>query len=221
MTGIIEIYGYWRSVATYRVRVALALKGLGWVEHPVDLLAGDQFGRDFAGLNPQSVVPVLVVDGHALTQSLAIIEYLEERYPTPALLPGDRFLRAEVRSFAMIAIADAHPLQVPRVRKSLAGEFGAEAAGIAKWCGHWQSLALRSMEKRIASYREMGGFCFGAEPTLADIALCGQVFTAQGLGIGCSEFPVVDAVFRRCQALEAFSKHSPEALNPAHAGRGG
>lgn len=215
MTASIELYGFWRSVATYRVRVALALKGLAWVEHPVDLLAGEQFAATFSGLNPQSVVPVLVVDGRPLTQSMAIIEYLDERYPSPPLLPADPLSRAEVRSFAMIAVSDAHPLQVPRVRNSLATELGASPAAITRWCSRWQLLALQSMEMRLANQAKTDSFCFGHTPTVADIALCGQVFTSEALGLSLADYPRLASIFQNCKAIEAFSRHSPQALQPA------
>ena len=139
----IKLYGYWRSAATYRVRIALALKGLAWTETAVDVAAGEQFTREFAARNPQHAVPVLLDGGTPLTQSLAIIEYLEERYPEPPLLPKALPERAAVRAFALISIADAHPLQVPRVRRYLMRELAASEAATRAWARHWFEEEVR------------------------------------------------------------------------------
>lgn len=215
----IELYSFWRSAASFRVRIALSLKGLPWIEHPVDLLAGEQLAPGFSDMSPQGAVPVLVDGDLTLTQSMAIIEYLDERYPLPPLLPAGAGARAEARAFALIAIADGHPLQVPRVRRLLASHFAAGEDAIAQWCGYWQRRALQAMETRLARRTSNTAFCFGENPGFADIALVPQVFTAEALGIPVDEFPSVATVFRRCMQIDAFSKNSPLALHPASAGR--
>ncbi len=178
---MLELYGYWRSQAAYRVRIAMSLKGLEWREHLVDLLKGEQFAGAVAEHNPHHAVPVLI-DGSAsgrpgagpdapriLTQSLAIIDYLDDLHPNPPLLPVDAYERAKVRAFSLIAIADSHPLVVPRVRKRLAEQLKASPADVTAWNNHWQTLASAAMEKTLAERTRQTPFCFGDEPGLADM----------------------------------------------------
>lgn len=215
MAATIRLYGYWRSAATYRVRIALALKGLAFEEVPVDLMAEAQFAGEVAMHNPANAVPIVIDGGPALTQSLAIIEYLEERYPDPPLYPRDAHARAAVRAFALISIADAHPLQVPRVRRRLAGQLGASEADINAWSQHWYELALEAMEERLGARSRHTAFCFGETPGVADIALAAHLAGARALGMTLARYPHVAAVHERCTALEAFVRHAPEALKPA------
>lgn len=215
MAATIRLYGFWRSAATYRVRIALALKGLAFEEVPVDLLADAQFAGEVAFHNPANAVPILIDGGPALTQSLAIIEYLEERYPDPPLYPRDRYARAAARAFALISIADAHPLQVPRVRRRLASQLGAGDGDIQAWSTHWYELALDCMEERLGARERQTLFCFGDAPGIADIALAAHLAGARALGMTLARFPHVAAVHERCAALDAFARHAPEALKPA------
>src|SRR5437588_3942708 len=138
----IQIYGFWRSIASFRVRVALKLKGMAFEEIPIDILSGEQFKADYAAVNAERVVPTFIHDGHSLYQSLAIIEYLEEIWPEPRLIPQDAKQRAWARALALITVADAHPLAVPRVRNHLAKTFGADAAAVEDWGRHWTSEGL-------------------------------------------------------------------------------
>ncbi|MFN5721523.1 MAG: glutathione S-transferase N-terminal domain-containing protein [Bradyrhizobium sp.] len=168
----IQLYGFWRSNAAFRVRVALALKNLDFEEIDIDILSGRQFDPGYAEVNAEHVVPTLVHDGRAIFQSLAIIEYLDEIHPEPRLLPADPSERAYARSLAMILAADAHPLTVPRVRKHLAQAFGADAAAIETWCRHWTAEGLSTYE-RLLTRRPAASFALlGAHgPALAAAAM--------------------------------------------------
>src|SRR5580692_12885827 len=133
----IQVYGFWRSIASFRVRVALRLKGLPFEEIPIDILSGEQFEPAYAAVSAERVVPTFIHDGHSIFQSLAIIEYLDDIQPKPRLVPQDPKERAYARSLALVTIADAHPLTTPRVRNQLAGQFGADAGAVAAWSTHW------------------------------------------------------------------------------------
>src|SRR3954468_5367336 len=175
-----KLYGFWRSLATYRVKVALALKGLKADEVSIDLLKGEQHRPEFTKVNPQAVVPSLVLDegGSPLFQSMAILEYLEETKPQPALLPKDPRGRARVRGLALIAAADGHPLVVPRIRAYMEKELKLDEATRNRWLAHWSLKALEAIEVHLKSEKETGRFCHGDSPTLADICLAGQVIGA-------------------------------------------
>ena len=151
----IKIYGFWRSIASFRVRVALRLKGLGFEEIPIDILSGEQFLPDYASVNAERVVPTFIHDGHSLFQSLAIMEYLDDIQPSPRLLPEDAKERAYARALALTTIADAHPLVVPRVRQHLASAFGADARAIEEWGGIGPPKGLRLMSGCWRSVRRL------------------------------------------------------------------
>src|SRR4051794_18110251 len=170
----IQIYGFWRSIASFRVRVALKLKGLTFEEIPIDILSGEQFNPGYEAVNAERVVPTLIHDGHSVFQSLAIIEYLDDIQPKPRLLPEDAKERAYARSLALMTIADAHPLVTPRVRNHLAKTFGADAKAIEKWGKHWAIEGLATYE-RLLVRRAPAPFALAAEPGLADICIAGQV----------------------------------------------
>src|SRR4051794_15210712 len=146
----IRVYGFWRSIASFRVRTALALKGLPFEEISVDILSGEQFKSDYDEVNAEHVVPTFVHDGHAIFQSLAIMEYLDDMSPEPRLLPVDPRERAYARSLALVAIADAHPFIVPRVRNHLAKTLGADPAAIEAWAGHWTAEGLATYERLLS-----------------------------------------------------------------------
>ncbi|MGZ5085451.1 MAG: maleylacetoacetate isomerase, partial [Usitatibacter sp.] len=175
-----KLYGFWRSLATYRVKVALALKGMKVDEVSIDILKGAQHEKSYTSLNPQAVVPSLELDdgGPPLFQSLAILEYLEETHPQPPLLPGDPRGRARVRGLALISAADGHPLVVPRIRAYLEKEMHQDEAARNKWLAHWSLEALEAIEGHLENERETGRFCHGDSVTLADICLAGQVIGA-------------------------------------------
>lgn len=207
-----KLYGFWRSLATYRVKVAMALKGIKAEEVSIDLLKGRQHDREYVAVNPQAVVPALVLDdgGPPLFQSLAILEYLEETHPQPAILPRDPRGRARVRGLALIAAADGHPLVVPRIRNYLEKELHIDEPARNKWLAHWTLEALRAMESHLAAEKDTGRFCHGNSPTLADICLAGQVVAATGyFKCDVSGVPTAMRIYEECMKLEAFSAPHP------------
>jgi maleylacetoacetate isomerase len=205
-----ELYGFWRTSATYRVRVALNLKGLAAHEHFIDLDAGDQRSEAFLKINPLGAIPALIEEGHPpLTQSLAILEFLDETHPAPALLPKDPYGRARVRSIAAMLAADTHPLIVPRVRKYLAEVGGFDAAAVRTWMTHWFATGLAAVEKRLASESATGKFCHGDQVTIADICLASITVLTRVNKLVMPPTPIVDRIFARCEELDAFAKADP------------
>src|SRR5947199_7133799 len=166
-----KLYTYYRSQASFRVRIALNLKGLARDDVYLHLEKGDQFAAQYRALNPQMVVPTLIDGETKLFQSLAILEYLDEKYPEPPLLPADLAARAWVRGFALINIADSHPLIVPRIRHYLLDDLKVTQDQLMGWIGHWLDAGLAAMEALLAEHPESGRFCHGDAPTLADICL--------------------------------------------------
>jgi maleylpyruvate isomerase len=204
----IKIYGFWRSIASFRVRVALKLKGLAFEETPVDILSGEQFKPDYDDVNPEHVVPTFIHDGYQLFQSMAIMEYLDDIRPAPRLLPEDAKERAYARSLALMTIADAHPLTVPRVRNHLANAFGADAKAIENWGKHWTTEGLATYE-RLLGRRRPAPFALGGKPGLADICIAGQAVGAQYLKIELDPFPLVKGLADRCFKMPEFSTSHP------------
>ena len=201
---MIKLHGFWRSLAAYRVRIALRLKNLPFEEVEVDLLKGAQFAPEFDALNPQHAVPVLEVDGHRLIQSVAIIEYLEERYPQPALLPGDAFGRARVRALAQIAASDVHPLIVPRVRNYLSEQLGLSEAQKLGFIQHWFKVGSLALDAKLAREPETGVFAHGGSATLADVVLVSHVVGARAFKADLADAPRLVALAERCLAIPAF-----------------
>jgi maleylacetoacetate isomerase len=207
-----KLYGFWRSLATYRVKVALALKGMNVDEVSIDLLKGKQHERDYVAVNPQAVVPALVLDdgGPPLFQSLAILEYLEETRPQPPLLPKDPRGRARVRGLALIAVADGHPLVTPRIRNYMENELKLDEPTRNRWLSHWSLKALEAIEGHLAKEKDTGRFCHGESVTLADICVVSQVIGATAyFKCDVSGVPTTMRVYEQCMKLEAFSKPHP------------
>jgi maleylacetoacetate isomerase len=204
----IQVYGFWRSIASFRVRVALRLKGLPFEETSIDILSGEQFKPDYAAVNAERVVPTFIHNGHSIFQSLAIIEYLDDIQPEPRLVPRDAKERAYARSLAQTTIADAHPLLVPRVRNHLAKAFGADAKAIEEWGKHWTTEGLATYE-RLLALRAPSPFALGAEPGLADICIAGHVVGAQYVKVELDAFPAVARLADRCFAMPAFATSHP------------
>jgi maleylacetoacetate isomerase len=204
----IQVYGFWRSIASFRLRVALRLKGLPFEEIPIDILSGEQFEPGYAAISAERVVPTFIHDGHSIFQSLAIIEYLDDIQPEPRLIPQDAKERAYARSLALITIADAHPLVTPRLRKHLAKTFGADAKAIEDWGRHWTTEGLATYERLLAQ-RAPAPFALGAEPGVADICIAGHAIMAQYVKLELNAFPIVARLADRCFALPAFKTSHP------------
>jgi maleylacetoacetate isomerase len=217
-----KLYGFWRSLATYRVRTALALKGVPFEQVSINLLQGKQHADEYKAVNPQAVVPSLVVDGGApLFQSMAIMEYLEESHPQPPLLPKDPRGRARVRGLAQIVVSDGHPLVVPRIRGYLEKEMRQDEPARNRWLAHWTGEALRALEAHLAEERETGRFCHGDTPTLADICLASQMFGAKFFNVDTAPFPTAARIFGECMKIDAFDRSQPTKqpdapANPGH-----
>lgn len=207
-----KLYSYFRSSASYRVRIALNLKGLACEVVPVHLLrdGGEQLRAEYRRLNPDALVPSLQLDeGAVLTQSLAIIEYLEETHPTPALLPGDALDRAWVRSIALAIACDIHPINNLRVLRYLVGEMKLSEEDKNRWYRHWVEQGLAAVEQTLAHDPRTGRFCFGDTPGLADCFLVPQIANAQRMQCDLSHVPTLVRINDACLALEAFAAASP------------
>jgi len=210
-----KLYNYYRSSASFRVRIALALKGLDYEYASVDLLqdGGQQFAAAFQAMNPAALVPVLDDDGTVLTQSLAIIEYLDETRPQPALLPGDATGRARVRAIALAIACEIHPLNNLRVLDYLSKTLGVSAEQRNAWYRHWVETGLATVEAMLAGDALTGACCHGDTPTLADICLVPQIFNAQRFQARLDHVPTVMRIHRHCLTLPAFARSVP-ALQP-------
>jgi maleylacetoacetate isomerase len=206
-----KMYGFWRSLASYRVRVALAIKGMHAEEISINLLQGKQNSDEYRAVNPQGVLPSLVIDdGPPLFQSMAILEYLEETHPQPALLPSDARGRARVRGLAQICVSDGHPLLVPRIRNYLEKEMHLDEAARNRWLAHWSLKALEAVEGHLAKEKDTGRFCHGDAPTLADICVASQVIGAMTyFNCDTSGVPTVMRVFAECMKIDAFERSQP------------
>ena len=207
-----KLYGFWRSLATYRVRVALSLKGMKVDDVSIDLLKGKQNSDEYLAVNPQGVVPALVLDdgGPPLVQSLAILEYLEETHPQPPLPPKDPRGRPRVRGLSLIAAADGHPLITPRIRNYLEKEMRQDEAARNRWLAHWTMRALEAIEGHLAREKETGRFCHGNELSMADICVASQVIGALAyFNCDTSAQPTVMRVYNQCMEIDAFSRAHP------------
>lgn len=207
---MIRFHGYFRSSAAYRCRIAFNLKGVESDFVPVHLRrdGGQQKTAAYRALNPQGLVPVVEDGAFRLTQSLAIIEWLDETRPGPRLLPGDPDTRALVRAFAQAIACDIHPLQNLRVLEYLKADFAADQAALDRWCRHWIAEGLAACEALLAG-RAPAPFCFGETPTLADICLIPQVFSAARFGVDLGAMPRLSAIAAACEALPAFAEAHP------------
>jgi maleylacetoacetate isomerase len=207
-----KLYTFFRSSASYRVRIALNLKGLPYEAVPIHLSkdGGAQNQPGFKAINPQGLVPVLVDDeGHTLTQSLAIMEYLEAKYPAVPLLPIDELERAHVRSIALAIACDIHPVNNLRLLQYLGGPLGLSETQRNDWYRHWTELGLVALEKSLEQSGTSGKFCHGDTPTIADCCLVPQIFNARRFECDLSQTPTLVRINDACLALEAFAAASP------------
>lgn len=208
---MLRLHNFFRSSASTRVRIALNLKGLDWEYVSCNLRAGDHRSDAFLALNPQGLVPALELDdGKVLSQSLAIIEYLDETHREPPLLPADALGRARVRSLALAIACEVHPLNNLAVLQHIKRTFGADQAGIDQWYHHWAMRTFDALETRLAGEDETGRFCHGDTPGLADICLVAQVMRNLQAGVEISEHPTLERIYNRCLEIEAFASARPE-----------
>ncbi len=204
-----KLYSYVRSSASFRLRIALALKQLDYEFEGVHLRRGEHRTPRFLALNPQGFVPVLVDGDATLTQSMAIIEYLDERYPEPPVLPAGPAARARVRAMAQVVACDIHPINNLRVLRYVERELGQDEAARAVWARRWIGDGLEALEKMLAGGPETGRFCHGDAPTLADVCLVPQVFGARRFETDLAPYPEVVRIHGECMALAAFADQAP------------
>ena len=204
-----KLHSYFRSSAAYRLRIALALKGLDYDYVAVNLLKSEQKEDRYRSLNPIGLVPALQLDSHeVLTQSVAILEWLEEQYPSPALLPTDAISRARVRAFVNVIACDIHPICNLSVTHHLKTEFGADQGAILGWYHQWMSRGFEALETLAASTQ--GTFCMGDSVSLADVCLIPQLYNANRFGIDLGPYPTLAAINTHCLTLDAFKSAAPE-----------
>jgi len=207
-----KFYAFWRSIASFRVRTALALKGITPDEIvDIDLLQGKQREDSFRAVNPQMLIPAVIEQsgGPVLFQSMAIMEYLEETHPQPPLLPRDPLGRARVRGLCQIAVSDAHPMSVPRVRNYLTNDLKLSQDQMLTWVRHWQAEALRALETHFTRDEETGKYCHGDVVTLADVCLAGQVVGSGFFQTDMKPYPTVQRIYDACMQIDAFARSHP------------
>jgi maleylacetoacetate isomerase/maleylpyruvate isomerase len=210
-----QLYNYFRSSASYRVRIALALKGLAYDYMPVHLLKREQLAESYAAVSASRLVPLLLDGDVSLTQSLAIIEYLDETQPQPPLLPADPLGRARVRALSLDVACEIHPLNNLRVLRYLAHDLKISEEDKNRWYRHWVETGLEVVERQLAQHPATGRFCHGDTPTMADCVLVPQILNAQRFDCRLDHVPTVMRVFEACMALDAFSKTQPSACPDA------
>jgi len=207
-----KLYSFFRSGTSHRLRIALNLKGLSYEQVAIDLRTEQHLGDAYKAINPQQLVPALDIDGAVLTQSPAIIEWLEERYPSPVLLPSDPMERAQVRAMAAVVGCDIHPVNNRRILEALRHRFAADDAAINDWCATWIASGFDALETLVRAHGR-GPFAFGAQPTLADVYLVPQIESARRFKVDLGRWPRLQQIDAACGALQAFSQAAP-AVQP-------
>lgn len=207
----LTLHDYWRSSSAYRVRIALNLKGVDYRGVEVDLLGNEQLGEAYAAVNPQKLVPALELDGQIITQSLAIIDWLDSQFPVPRLIPTDPLERARVLAQAQVIVSDTQPVQNLRVLKQLRRQFGADDAAIDQWVQHWIGEGLATLEVQAPDE----GYFGGNAPNLVDVVLVPQFVNARRYGLDLAAFPRLVRIEQAMLALDAVAQARPEALRPS------
>ena len=207
---MLKLYGYFRSSASYRVRIALNMKGLDYEQVSIHLAKGRQYAPEFSDISPQNLVPVLEHDGQRLYQSPAIIQYLDEKFPEPAFLPKDSLGRNRARSLALISACEIHPLNNTRVLAYLTDTLKVTDEQKSAWYRHWVTVGFTALEKRLATEPETGRFCHGDVPGFADIMLVPQVANANRFKVDLDPFPTIRRINDACLKLEPFKKAMPQ-----------
>ena len=204
-----KLYGFFRSGTSHRLRIALNLKGLAYEQVAIDLRKERHLTEDYKAVNPQQLVPALDVDGSVMIQSPAIIEWLEETYPEPPLLPRDARERAMVRAMAAIVGCDIHPVNNRRILEALRHRFGADEAAVNDWCTTWISAGFDAFESLVLSCARRGAFAFGAQPTMADVYLVPQIESARRFNVDLTRWPCLLTIDEACARLDAFQRAAP------------
>lgn len=205
-----KLFGYWRSSASYRVRIALALKGLDYEYHSVNLLKGEQREPAYLQKHPAGLVPALETDdGDIVVQSLAIMEYLEDAFPAPSILPNGSAARAHARAIAATLACEAQPFMNLRIQNYLKNTLELDPDAVSSWLNHWPGGAMRAAEKMAAAHG--GAYCVGDTPTIADCCLVPQMYGAMRFGMDLSDMPRLKEIYDRCAALPAFDVARPDA----------
>lgn len=205
-----KLYNFFRSSAAFRVRIALNLKGLEYERVAKAFAKNEHRAPDFLALNPQGLIPALEIDGAVLSQSLAIVEYLDEVYPEPKLLPSEPLARAQVRSMALAIACDIHPLNNLRVLNYLRHNLGQNEDGVNTWYRHWVSEGFRGLEQEVARFSSAQRYCFGDSLTLADVCLAPQMYNARRFDTDLTAFPKLVAISKHLESLPAFAAARPE-----------
>jgi maleylacetoacetate isomerase len=204
-----KLFGFFRSSAAFRVRIALNLKGLAYEDAFIHLRRGDQRDAGYLTVNPQGLVPALEIDGQTLTQSMAIAEYLDETHPEPPFLPAGPADRARVRALAAIVACDIHPINNLRVLRYLTRTLGHDQKAIETWYNHWIATGFDAFEQMLTREGGSGAFCHGDRPGLADIALVPQVVNSERYQLDLSPYPTITRIYRNCMQLDAFAAAHP------------
>lgn len=211
MTDEVVLYDFWRSSAAYRVRIVLNLKGVAYRAVPIDLAKGEQGAAEYHEINHQGLVPTLLIDGHTLTQSLAIIDYLDARHDNPPMVSPDPAVRSRILAQALVIAADIHPINNLRVLNYLRGELGADEAAVNRWYHHWITEGFAALEAEAPEAGLLGGDL----PNLADVCLVPQMANARRFEVPLDAFPRLVAIDEKLRALPAFAAAAPDAVRPA------
>lgn len=209
---MMKLYDYFRSTASYRVRIAMNLKGINYEKISVHLVnnGGEQHSPEYHKVNPQGLVPCLEVEGEMINQSLAIIEYLDDIHPTPALLPQAPIAKATVRSLALMIVCDMHPLNNLRVLNQLKAEFNANESQVTQWYHHWLKKGFDALEAKLKTIERSRPFCVGDSPSMADLCLIPQVFNAKRFNFVLDDYPLIREINAHCLTLKAFQDAAPQ-----------